>query len=373
MKYWRLMMKVLKSIKHRWYAEWKPWLLKCWRLVKKIFKFIKYFWADVNHRRCSLVGAGILGIGLAFFIYPDYIYDLINSYSSINNILHNGILHNSITILFLGLPIFYTLWKFRTHDIQKQIAKTEENTNNSTFFECARMLTEEKSAEGKSIQQDSLSKKTALEQLAYLKKETGFDKNRIGSLTRGLYLKGKNFNFARFSGLDLSIANLNEAKLAHAELTGTKLTVANLSGADLSGTDLTEAKLNGADLTGAKLNKAILIDAELIMAKLVGAKLNEANLSGAKLNGAKLVQADLTDANLRKANLTDADLTGAKLNGIKLTGVKLIKADLTGVDLKDTDLRIAIYDGDTEFNGTILEDKEMRDKAGMIYRPDESA
>ena len=298
-----------KSIIHRWH--------------EKIEKLI------VKYRNRSLLIAAIIGVGLAFFIY--YAFSKLNG----------SVLHSSITILFLGLPTFYVLWKFRTHDVQRQIDKTEENTNNSTFFECARMLTEVKSAEGKPTKYDSLSKKIALEQLAYLKKETGFDKNRIDSLTRGLGLGGKNFNLARFNGLDLSKAYLGRAELNGAELNGANLSGANLTGAILDGaisphvpsnrpgsniaTNLTGAKLNGADLTEAKLNKAILIDAELIGAKLVGAKLNEANLTG---------------ANLTKADLNDATLFGA------------------------------IYDDETEFNDTILEKKEMRNKAGMEHNAD---
>ena len=232
---------------------------------------MKLFLADVNQRICSLLRASILGAVSAFFIY--YVLGE----------LGNKTLQNSITILFLGLPTSYVLWRFRTYDVQRQIDKTEENTNNSTFFECERILIEEKPPE-----HDSLSKKTALEQLAYLKRETGFDKKRIDSLTRGLDLKDKNFNFARFSGLDLSKA------------------------------DLANADLTGADLTGA----------------------------------------DLSETNLAGVNLAGANLTRAKLNGVYLILANLIEV---------------IYNDDTEFNGTILEDKEMRDKAGMIYRPDESA
>ena len=266
------MMKItLKSIKH------------CLRM--------KLFLADVNQRICSLLRASILGAVSAFFIY--YVLGE----------LGNKTLQNSITILFLGLPTSYVLWRFRTYDVQRQIDKTEENTNNSTFFECERILTEEKPPE-----HDSLSKKTALEQLAYLKRETGFDKKRIDSLTRGLDLGGKNFNLARFSGLDLSMANLNQTILFNANLTDAILSDANLSEADLSGADLTKAYLSGADLTRADLSKT--------------------DLAGANLSGAKLANANLTGS---------------------------------------------IYDDETKFSGTILKSKEMRDRAGMEYRPDEPA
>ena len=320
-----------KSIIHRWH--------------EKIEKLI------VKYRNRSLLIAAIIGVGLAFFIY--YVFSKLNG----------SVLHSSITILFLGLPTFYVLWKFRTHDVQRQIDKTEENTNNSTFFECARMLTEEIPTEEMPTeempteeipaQHDSLSKKTALEQLAYLKKETGFDEKRIDSLTRVLDLRGKSFNLARFSGLDLSIANLNKAKLSHADLTGTKLIVTKLNGAKLYRAKLIEADLNGAKLNGADLSRAKLKGAILNKAELIGAILIDAELSGAKLN-----DADLANAELNGADLTEADLRGAKLSR---------------ADLNDANLTGAIYDSKTKFIGTILESQEMCDKAGMIYRPDESA
>ena len=208
---------------------------------------MKLFLADVNHRRCSLLRAGILGAGLACIAY---------CLISISG-LCNDILQSSITILFLGLPTFYVLWVFRTHDVQRQIDKTEENTNNSTFFEYERILEEEKSApviSGSIKDYDELIKyeyspeKTALEQLAYLRRETNFDKNRIDSLTRGRDLKGRNFNFARFSGLNLFEVDLTNGRLFKADLSGVNLTKAKLNG----------ILLNGADLSGADLTKAVL-------------------------------------------------------------------------------------------------------------------
>ena len=343
-----MMKKALQSIKQRWHTKWKPWFLKCWRLVIKILKFVKYFWADVDHRRCSLVGAGILGVVLAY---------IVSCLTSIFG-LDNKTLQSSITIFALGLPIFYVLWVFRTYDVQeqidkvqKQIDKTEEDTNNSTFFECARMLAEEKS-----LEHDSLSKKTALEQLAYLKEETGFDKKRIDSLTRGLDLIKKIFNLARFSGLDLSKAILNEAELNEADLTGAELNEADLANAELNDANLANVKLNGADLTRAELNDA---------------KLNGAELIGANLRGANLTRAELIFANLSNVDLTRADLNDAKLYRAKLIKADLIGANLSRADLNDANLTGAIYDSKTKFIGTILEDKEMRDKEGMEYRPGE--
>ena len=332
---------------------------------------MKFFLADVNHRRCSLLRAGILGVLSAFFIYYFFFG------------LKHDILRSSITILFLGLPTFYVLWRFRTHDVQEQIAKTEENTNNSTFFECARMLAEEKPPE-----HDSLSKKTALEQLAYLKRETCFDKNRIDSLTRGLHLSGEIFEFARFNGLDLSMANLNKAKLAHADLTGANLTGAKLSNVDLTGANLTGAILNGATLLNVTLNRVDLTEVDLTEVDLTGTDLTGVNLNGVDLTKVNLSRVDLTGVDLTGVNLTGVNLSGAELSGTDLTevnltgtelnganlreanlsGANLTDADLTGADLNYANLFGAIYDDETGFIGTGFKSKEIRDEEGMEYR-----
>ena len=103
----------IESIKSYWHNNIKPWILE--------------------NRIRSLVLAGLIGMLLAYSMHKffPYIHDT-----------SNPVLHSSLTILALGLLTFFVLWLFRTEDVQRQIDKTEENTNNSTFFECARMLVE---------------------------------------------------------------------------------------------------------------------------------------------------------------------------------------------------------------------------------------
>ena len=182
----------------------------------------------LKHRECALIFFGVVGIVLALIIYS------LTWLIGLGNDNGNKVLQSSLTILALGLPIFFTLWLFRTHDVQQQIDKTQENTNNSSFFECARML----------IAEDSLSKKTALEQLAYLKNETELDEKRIDHLTQHIDLSGKNLTDARLHNLDLS----------NTKLIQTDLTDANLEQVDLRGADLSEAILEKAILKGAIYN-----------------------------------------------------------------------------------------------------------------------
>ena len=173
----------------------------------------------LKYRKSFLVVAGILGVIPATATY--YLIGCLG--------LNEGTLRSNLTILALGLPIFFTLWLFRTHDVQRQIDKTQgqiditqeqinitqeqvdkaqkqiditqESIHNNFFFECVRML----------VTKESFPMKMALEQLSYLKRETKFDKKRIDYLTQNISLEGKNFKGARLNDLDLSNANLRAA------------------------------------------------------------------------------------------------------------------------------------------------------------------
>ena len=214
--------------------------------MKSKIESIKRYWHDnieswiLKNRTYSLFRAGLIGIVLAISMYWGFF------------LLENTVLRGSLTILALGLPTFFILWLFRTEDVQRQIDKTEENTNNSTFFECARMLIESTQQE-EEVKEKSLSAKIALEQLAYLRKETGFDEKKIDTLTKRCDLEKKNLNNALLSGLDLSGAKLNNAQLISTDLSNTDLFCS-----DLINTYLSYAKLNNTNLKYAKLNNANL-------------------------------------------------------------------------------------------------------------------
>ena len=217
--------------------------------VTFVFYLLIFFWSYgtglvrliLKYRKTFLVLAGISGMILAYGVY--------DSVSDIESLYHieNEVLQSSLTILALGLPTFFILWLFRTHDVQ-------ENINNSTFFECARMLVEETQEEEDTQEREDtkkryLSTKIALEQLAYLRRETGFSKKRIDFITQELNLDRINLKGARLSGLDLSGAKLSKADLSNADLNRVKLIDANLDAADLSGTNLRYAYLQGANLS----------------------------------------------------------------------------------------------------------------------------
>ena len=104
---------------------------------------------------------------------------------------------------------------------------------------------------------------------------------------------GCHFWFDKFSGTNLTEADLSRASLSGAYLKGAYLSWADLRGAYLKGADLIWADLSWADLSWADLSWA-----NLSAAYLKGANLSWANLSGADLSGADLSWADLSWAEL---------------------------------------------------------------------------
>ncbi len=222
----------IESMKRYWHDSIKLWILR-----KTKFESRERWWSEkckpwiLENRTYSLFRAGLIGIVFALIVY--WIFCALDNY----------VLHGSLTILALGLPTFFVLWLFRTHDVQRQIDKTEENINNSTFVECERILIGGVKGE-KDKERESSEAKIALEQLAYLKRETNFDEKRIGLITQGIDLDRMHLEDARLSGLDLSGAYLRNTHLEGADLSET-----NLSGADLSDADLSDANLQGANLS----------------------------------------------------------------------------------------------------------------------------
>ena len=143
-------------------------------------------------------------------------------------------------------------------------------------------------------------------------------------------LKGANLERAiledaDLSGVDLSDANLSDANLEGVNLEGANLSDANLEGANLEGANLSDANLEGANLGLANLSQAILR-----RANMTSAYITLTNLSGANLYQANLQQALFQGGNLRGANLAEANLQQAHIKGTDLTEVNLAAANLKG-------------------------------------------
>jgi uncharacterized protein YjbI with pentapeptide repeats len=104
----------------------------------------------------------------------------------------------------------------------------------------------------------------------------------------------------------------------------------NFCGVDLSG-----QLLRGVDLSGANLLEAKLHNTHLEQANLTGVNLSRADLHHVSLTGAILTGANLTESSLHQVNLQDANLRGADLSGASLRQIRLVGADLGGAILPD--------------------------------------
>ena len=150
----------------------------------------------------------------------------------------------------------------------KPTRQIEESIDDSTFFECIRLLVSE---------EKKVSKKIALEQLLYLRRKNPSYKERIDSLTQGISLEGTTLDFAQLNEINLSNADFGEATLV-----GTRLIKANLTSARLAYACLIDTKLASADLTNAYLSSSNLTGADLEDANLTDAKLYRTDLEKAK-------------------------------------------------------------------------------------------
>lgn len=101
--------------------------------------------------------------------------------------------------------------------------------------------------------------------------------------------------------IDLSGANLTEARLERANLSEANLRAAVLTRAKLAGADFSDANLEHTDLSNADLHEAILV---------------QANMEGAKVSSANLRDADLTHARIVAADFSHSDVGGADLHRV---------------------------------------------------------
>lgn len=115
---------------------------------------------------------------------------------------------------------------------------------------------------------------------------------------RGMYLRD-----ARLNGVNLSLANLEDADLTEANLEGVDLSSANLAEANLSKANLKKANLISANLARADMSRANMSDANLRNSDLFDTNLSLACLSGSDLRYAEIGTANLTNTNFRGTNI----------------------------------------------------------------------
>jgi Pentapeptide repeats (8 copies) len=163
-------------------------------------------------------------------------------------------------------------------------------------------------------------------------------------------LRGWDFSRQEFAGVDLSDADLTDARCVQTDLRDARLTGAELSGAVLRGARLDRAVLSGANLHAADLTNAVLTGAALDFCVLTEANLEAADAAGAVWRGAALNGARLNRANLFGCDLRESDLTDAVLLGTDLRSANLFEA--VGLDRHETDQ--AIVDGETRLPASLL-------------------
>ena len=203
--------------------------MKNLRWVKKIFSrlwdFFKFRWIYKWRKSCLLAAALIGSASFYFFLrcWPELALHVgLDGNSDNGN--SNSRIRTSLSLLFLGLPMAYFLWLFRTHD-------TLENINRPAFFDASKLL----------ASKDTKEKEFGIRQLAHLRNEVGAHKDEIDALTKRLVL-----NNVMLTGINLKGFKLQGANLQGANLHGANLRGANLQEADLRGTNLQEADLRGA-------------------------------------------------------------------------------------------------------------------------------
>ncbi len=173
-----------------------------------------------------------------------------------------------------------------------------------------------------------------------------------------------NLNNAKLSGADLNKANLCKATISAANLSDSDLNEINLSYAEIAQTNFSNSFLKNANLVCAKgiksnftrielqevdLSKGDFPDANFSQPKLDNTNLRKSDISNADLNKACLKGANLERANLQRANLQRANLIGVDLEGANLSKANLSGAKTYGWNIKDADFTDTIMPNDREF------------------------
>ena len=128
--------------------------------------------------------------------------------------------------------------------------------------------------------------------------------------------------------------------------------VADLRGSCLNGARLDDARLAHAELSDVRLNGASLCQARLVSAWFGNAQLKGAHIVRAELQDAFLYDAHLQGANIGVTRMQGADLCDAQLQGANLARVQMQGTNLIGVQFQ------AAHFHETQMRGARCEDLE---------------
>lgn len=147
------------------------------------------------------------------------------------------------------------------------------------------------------------------------------------SVLRGANLKGANLQHAQLNKVEMRRANLEGADLSYATATISIFEQTNMQKANLSNANFSDSYLRRVRLQDANLMFANLSESNLDAARLNRANLRMANLQNTSFHGARLQDADLSGANLQAAHLLDANLKGAQLRATKFNEESVLPDD----------------------------------------------
>jgi uncharacterized protein YjbI with pentapeptide repeats len=132
-----------------------------------------------------------------------------------------------------------------------------------------------------------------------------------------------------FVGLDLSGADLREAKFKDCDFTRAKMVGANVSGAAFD-----RCKMRYTDLSQASAKDAGFYWCDIVDAKMVDMFARDAAFDRCVFNDSDMRRADFSGSSMSYTKGLMVDLTGATMNGVATKGL-LLSGDLRGVDFRD--------------------------------------
>lgn len=191
----------------------------------------------------------------------------------------------------------------------------------------------------------------------------------------GAKWRGVDLFAAELNNANLSAADLRSVELSSADAVGCRFTRASLQNAEFVGANLRHADFRDADCTGAVFTRVDLSSAKLTHAKFVSANFRDARLleaqiegadfSDANFTGAMLLRLDLRTATISRANFCMAKMVGCNLEGVRMRHGNFFRAELRYALLSNSIMPRAIfreaYLRDTGLAGVEWERADLRD------------
>ncbi|MBI4952524.1 MAG: DUF2169 domain-containing protein [Myxococcales bacterium] len=185
-----------------------------------------------------------------------------------------------------------------------------------------------------------------------------------GADLTGADLGGATGEYPVFAKAELGRAKLAAAALPHADFTEAGLERASLVGASLPRATFEGCRGRGLDLSDADLTNARFQGADLSEARLVGARAARSYWAEARLDRADCSDARLDDAHLPQIVATAAKFTRASARGARFYRAVLLRAEFVDADLLGADFCRATLT-DAQFTRANIYDGKFLEAAGI--------